>query len=130
MTKSTPELVKKRSSTNAFQFAEQKEVLKGVSGEFRGFELSAVVGQSGSGKTSLLQVLSGYTTKSISGSIRINDDENIQGIQKRSNFIMQNYTLHHFITVREAMKFAANLKLHSVSEAYKSYKVSCEFKSD
>jgi ABC-type multidrug transport system ATPase subunit len=85
-----------------------------------------VLGQSGSGKTTLLKALSGYTTKNISGSIRINDEENIQVIRKRSNFIMQNSTLHHFITVWEAMQFAANFKLHGVSKACKNIKVSCE----
>lgn len=99
-----------------------------MSGEFRGCELSAVLGQSGSGKTSLLNILSGYTTKNVSGSIRINGSENEQKIRKRSKYIRQNYALHHFITVREAMNFAANFKLHGSSQTCKNLKVGWDIK--
>lgn len=104
---------------------DKKEVLKSISGEFRGLELSAIIGQSGSGKTSMLNLLSGYTTKNSSGAIRINgkDDRRHRLIRKSSKYIMQDYTLHAFITVREAMKFAANLKLHRMNETSKDYKV-------
>lgn len=69
-------------------------------------------------------MLTGYTTKDVSGFVRINGDDDPRLIRKRSNYIMQDYTLHHFITVLEAMKFAANFKLHGVSEQRKNCKVS------
>lgn len=100
------------------------EILKGISGEFRGCELTGVVGMSGSGKTSLLNILSGFTTTNVAGAVRINGDVNGMEIRRRSKYIMQNYKLHHFITVRESMNFAVNFKLCDVSNASKQYKVS------
>jgi len=41
--------------------AESKAILKGVSGLFPAGELSAIMGASGAGKSSLMNVLAGYT---------------------------------------------------------------------
>lgn len=107
-----------------FTGADKKELLKNVSGKFRSCELSAVVGQSGCGKTSLLNVLSGYSKCISSGRVVIGDGDNQRYIIKNlCKYIMQNYSLHRFITVREAMNFAANLKLHGISNTCKNYKV-------
>lgn len=43
-----------------FFFTEKKTILKGVSGTFYHSQLCAIIGCSGSGKSSLLNVLSGY----------------------------------------------------------------------
>lgn len=72
----------------------------------------------------MMNILSGYTRKDVSGIVRMNGEENIAAIRKKSKYIMQDYSLHHFITVREAMKFSANLKLIGVSETCKNCKVS------
>lgn len=85
------------------------------------------MGQSGSGKTSLLNILSGFTTKNVSGSVGINDRDDVREIRKRSKFIMQNHTLHEYLTVGEAMNFAANLKLYNENSKQKSLKVSENF---
>lgn len=95
-----------------------------MSGKFRSCELTGVLGQSGSGKTTLLDVLSGYRKDISSGRVTIGDGDNRRDSNKRSKYIMQNYTLHRFITVHEAMTFAANLKMHGVSKTCKNYKVS------
>jgi ABC-type multidrug transport system ATPase subunit len=106
-----------------FSIADKKEILKNVSGKFRSCDLTAIVGQSGSGKTTLLNILSGYTKNISSGRVQIGD-LNDRDCAKRSKYIMQDYSLHHYITVREAMNFAANLKMHGVSDTCKNYKVS------
>lgn len=40
---------------------EEKEILHGVSGEFKSGKLVAIIGPSGAGKLTLLNVLAGYT---------------------------------------------------------------------
>lgn len=83
-----------------------------------------MIGQSGSGKSSLLNILSGYTTKNVYGEVRLNGCDDVGEIRGLSNYIMQNYSLHDFITVEEAMTFAANLKLCNASSKQRCRKVS------
>jgi ATP-binding cassette, subfamily G (WHITE), member 1 len=89
-----------------------KQILKEISGEFRGCELTAIVGPSGSGKSTLLNILSGYTTQNVRGSIRVNGEKrNEEKFRKRSTFIMQEENLYGLLTLRETMKFAVRLKM-------------------
>lgn len=104
----------------------KKDVLTNISGEFRGSELSIIIGQSGSGKSCLLNILSGFTKKHVSGSVKLNGKFNETEIRLRSKYIMQDYSLHRYITVKEAMIFAANLKLgHSYHPCERWRKVKC-----
>lgn len=85
--------------------------MKDVSGEFRSCELSAIIGASGSGKTSLLNILSGFVTKNVKGTIRINGIEcRAESFKRHSTYIMQEENLHSLLTVRESMNFAIKLK--------------------
>lgn len=89
-----------------------KEILKDINGEFRGYELSAIVGPSGSGKSTMLNILSGYTTSNFTGAIKVNGNiANQKVIRWKSSYIMQENKLHKFLTVRETMNFAMNLKV-------------------
>lgn len=89
----------------------EKKILKNLNGEFRARELTAIMGPSGSGKSTLLDILSGYNTKNIDGNIKVNDSPREQKqFRHLSSYIMQENSLHPLLTVREAMKFSANLK--------------------
>lgn len=101
-----------------------KFILRNLNGEFQRHRVSAIVGQSGSGKTSLIRLLTGYTRKNVTGSIVIEGLENARDMRRQLKYIMQDSTLHCYITVREAMEFASNLKLNSVSNTCRSFKVS------
>nr|XP_014086513.2 ABC transporter G family member 6 [Bactrocera oleae] len=91
---------------------EDKQVLNGFTGEFRSGELSAVVGPSGAGKSTLLNILSSYTLYGFSGDIRINGNpRDVKTFKPNVAFITQDTTLQPFLTVKEAMNFAANLKI-------------------
>ena len=45
---------------NFYNISEKKLILKSVSGEFRSGELTAIMGPSGAGKTTLMSVLAGF----------------------------------------------------------------------
>lgn len=89
-----------------------KEILKGIDGDFNGNELTAVIGLSGSGKSSLLDCLSGFRVENVTGSIAISDNK--INIRKCSSYIMQEHNLHEMLTVSETMMLSMNLK-NSVS---------------
>ncbi|XP_054741592.1 ATP-binding cassette sub-family G member 4 [Anastrepha obliqua] len=89
-----------------------KQILNGLSGVFRAGELSAIVGPSGAGKSTLLKILSSYTLYGFSGDIRINGNlRDVKTFKPNVAFITQDTTLQPFLTVKEAMYFAASLKL-------------------
>ncbi|KAM7344612.1 ATP-binding cassette sub-family G member 1-like isoform 2-T2 [Cochliomyia hominivorax] len=91
-----------------------KTVLKSINGEFRSNQLTVIMGTSGSGKTSLLNLLAGYRINKTSGIVNINKrPQNMQIFRKISRYILQDdYVSPHF-TVMESMMFAAKLKLDS-----------------
>ncbi|XP_025158273.1 ATP-binding cassette sub-family G member 1 isoform X2 [Harpegnathos saltator] len=105
----------------------EKEILHGVSGEFKAGELSAIMGPSGAGKSTLLNVLAGFTVSGASGEILVNGETRLPYSErwKRSScYIQQNSVLRAKITVGEAMTVAAHLKLGcSISSAYKHSQV-------
>lgn len=87
-------------------------ILNGVNGEFCSGQLTAIIGQSGGGKSTLLNILTGYTTKFTSGSIQINGQtRNLRRFFNQTTYIMQDIQLHSHITVWEAMYFSINLKI-------------------
>ncbi|CAK9797708.1 ATP-binding cassette subfamily G member 4 [Anthophora quadrimaculata] len=105
----------------------QKEILHGVSGEFKAGELVAIMGPSGAGKSTLLNVLAGYTVKGVQGKILVNGK--VRGPyserwKRTSCYIQQESLMRTRITVGEAMTLAAHLKLgYTISPAYKHTQV-------
>jgi ABC-type multidrug transport system ATPase subunit len=100
-------------SSHFYKKRKSKQILNEISGEFCSNELTAIIGASGSGKSSLLDILSGFrsTSRDVTGSIKIN--ENIVAtkiVRKMSSYVMQVSKLHEFLTVSETMMFAENFK--------------------
>ncbi|XP_070503278.1 ATP-binding cassette sub-family G member 1-like [Chironomus tepperi] len=94
-----------------FSNKEPKQILKNVCGEFRGNELSAIIGLSGSGKSSLLDCLSGFREKNVSGSFMLNGSPVSKNAIKRiSSYVMQEHTLHTLLTINEIMNLSINLR--------------------
>lgn len=128
-----------------FFHIDEKQVLKGLSGEFHARELSAIMGEfnevfvgwiflsiasrsgpSGSGKSSLLDILSGYnSSQNVRGAIKVNGVVRDQKqFRHMSSYIMQDHLLHPLLTVQEAMKFSVNLKIgKEMSNAEKTKRV-------
>ncbi|KAH8267426.1 hypothetical protein KR018_001041 [Drosophila ironensis] len=91
---------------------ETKDVLKGMTGYFKSGELSAIVGPSGAGKSTLLNILSGYTTYGYTGDFHVNGNRrDLKAFKPNVAFIRQDTSLQALLTVKEAMHFAANLKV-------------------
>jgi ABC-type multidrug transport system ATPase subunit len=83
--------------------------LKEICGEFQGCRLSAIVGKSGSGKTSLLNILAGYRVSGVTGSIKINDLD-VSKYRNEIAYVMQESFMHESLTVSESIAFAIQLK--------------------
>ncbi|XP_070503548.1 ATP-binding cassette sub-family G member 1-like [Chironomus tepperi] len=90
---------------------ETKTILNSISGEFHGNELTAIIGLSGSGKSSLLDCLSGFRQNNVTGTITYNDNIiSTRSIKQVSSYFMQEQMLHLYLTVNELMNFAINIK--------------------
>eukprot|EP00438_Fugacium_kawagutii_P014394 Skav221734 [mRNA] locus=scaffold542:423455:424120:- [translate_table: standard] len=94
----------------------KKTILDDISGSMKGGEVCALMGPSGAGKTSLLNVLAGRVRSrgkvSVNGSILL-DGNPISGtaLRKRIAYVMQMDILTPTQTVRESLWFSANLRL-------------------
>ncbi|OQE28540.1 hypothetical protein PENSTE_c003G09880 [Penicillium steckii] len=89
-----------------------KKVLQGVSAAMPSGSLTAIIGSSGSGKTSLLNLMAGRMSLSrakATGTSTFNDNINIESV--RSAYVMQEDVLIPTLTVRETLQYSADLRL-------------------
>jgi ABC-type multidrug transport system ATPase subunit len=97
---------------------ERREILKEQSGQANPKETLFIMGASGCGKTSLLNLISDRIAKrkhsKIEGEIKVNDtvELNYESFSKIGAYVMQDDHLFSFFTPREALTFACRLKLH------------------
>ncbi|KAF7822749.1 ABC transporter G family member 9 [Senna tora] len=109
--------------------AEEKVILKQVSGIAKAGEMLAMLGPSGSGKTTLLTALGGRLGSDsghqiLRGTITYNDHPFSNGINTRLGFVTQHDLLYPHLTVTETLVFTALLRLpntlskhHKVAQA-------------
>ena len=92
-----------------------KTILDDISADMPSGSLTAIIGGSGSGKTSLLNSMSGRIQGSnrlvTSGRTLFNGSEDVSRI--RSAYVIQQDILLHTLTVRETLTYAAQLRLPS-----------------
>ena len=91
---------------------EVKAILSGVNAYMPSGSLTAIIGSSGSGKTSLLNTLSNRVAGGrlkFTGDITYNGSSQISSI--RSAYVMQQDVLLPTLTVRETLRYAAELRL-------------------
>lgn len=89
-----------------------KNVLEEVNAVMPSGSLTAIIGSSGSGKTSLLNLMAGRVSLSrakVSGTTTFNGNTNIESV--RSAYVMQEDVLIPTLTVRETLQYSADLRL-------------------
>ncbi|EAW09537.1 putative ABC efflux transporter [Aspergillus clavatus NRRL 1] len=93
-------------------FQTRKTVLDGVSAAMPSGSLTAIIGSSGSGKTSLLNLMAGrmsLTKAQLSGTTTFNGVAGSEHI--RTAYVMQEDVLIPTLTVRETLRYSADLRL-------------------
>eukprot|EP00045_Choanoeca_perplexa_P006495 m.55527 g.55527 ORF g.55527 m.55527 type:complete len:690 (-) comp13657_c0_seq1:26-2095(-) len=95
---------------------ETKEILKGMSGEVKPASLLTIMGASGAGKTSLLNILAGRLEDSgngrTSGRILVNGEKrDFNSFRKISAYVLQQDVFFAELTVKETIRFSAELRL-------------------
>lgn len=89
-----------------------KHVLRDISLQVKSGEITAILGNSGSGKTSLLDVIACRSTGTVSGKVCYNNVVCTRDvIQQRATYVMQADRLLPNLTVRETLRYTARLKL-------------------
>ena len=97
---------------------ERKQILDNCWGEVPEKEITAILGPSGAGKTSLLNILAGRATTRgklrVSADVRLNNysvDPTKQAVRKQIAFVPQDDSLQITATPREAIRFSAKMRL-------------------
>ncbi|XP_022916467.2 ATP-binding cassette sub-family G member 1-like isoform X3 [Onthophagus taurus] len=89
-----------------------QEILKNLSGCFYSGQLTGILGGSGAGKTTLINLLSGHITTNIGGKVSINDAICSGADLKNSSiYLMDDDLLQTSLTVKESLLLVAELKL-------------------
>ena len=90
-----------------------RDILKGLSGAALPHHVMALMGPTGSGKTSLLNVLSGRVPAGgiLSGEVTVNGQARSEDFNERVAYVMQEELLFAFLTVHETFMLHARLRL-------------------
>ncbi|XP_048521447.1 ATP-binding cassette sub-family G member 1 isoform X3 [Dendroctonus ponderosae] len=99
---------------------ECKKIIRGVTGTFKSGELTAIMGPSGAGKTSLLNILTGYQKSGVEGVIKCKNGKKTKtGSSQYKNdscYILQDDHLIAYFTVYEIMYSTTQLKISEQSK--------------
>ncbi|XP_058453455.1 ATP-binding cassette sub-family G member 1-like [Malaya genurostris] len=114
LVKSITSLSFRKLSYSVNQKGNRKQLLKNISGSFRSGCLTAVIGPSGGGKSSLMNALSGFRTQGVQGQILVNNEPvDSQKYRQLVAYTAQDVALLPNITVQETLHYVADLKLPS-----------------
>ena len=107
---------------SAFLFSEKKLILKSVSGKFRSGQLTAIMGPSGAGKTTLMSVLAGFKyvlmllrTKQ---KLFIFDDRNTFRISNATGDVIVNNKIRNLKTFRKSSCLITQVNIQQISKRF------------
>lgn len=96
-----------------FTLPSGKTILKGVSGEIHSGRMTAIIGPSGAGKTTFMNVLCGKVTRT-SGKLLISKEPSEMSLFKKiCGFVPQDDVMYTELTVRENILHSARIRLPS-----------------
>lgn len=90
---------------------EKKQILSDITGHVKPGELLAVMGPSGGGKTTLVNILSGRLRRGVSGEILYNGQPRTASMKRNTGYVLQEDILFSNLTVRETLICTARLRL-------------------
>ncbi|KAJ4954216.1 hypothetical protein NE237_031048 [Protea cynaroides] len=92
----------------------EKYILHGITGSVQPGEVLALMGPSGGGKTTLLNVLGGrLRSHNASGNITYNNQPFSKSLKRRIGFVLQDDIVFPHLTVKETLMYSALLRLPS-----------------
>ncbi|ORY53533.1 PEP carboxykinase-like protein [Rhizoclosmatium globosum] len=95
----------------SLKLATGKQILKGVSGEIKSGRMTAIMGPSGAGKTTFMNVLMGKVSRT-DGTLRINDVvAEMEKYRKIIGYVPQDDIMIPELTVRENILYSARIRL-------------------
>ena len=100
-------------------------IMRGPCGEFKPGRSCAIMGASGAGKTTIMNLVTGKVKKT-SGSIYVNGEEceSLEKWKSRVAFVPQEDVMHRRLTVLQNVAFSAYLRLPTTTDdAYKHKKI-------
>lgn len=91
---------------------ETKKILNGISGHVASGQMLAILGPSGAGKTTMLDILAQRQKGgTVTGDLLMNGHPVNQGVFRRvSAYVQQEDILHGYLTVKETITYAARLR--------------------
>ncbi|RLU21122.1 hypothetical protein DMN91_005495 [Ooceraea biroi] len=94
------------------KYGRKKEILHGINRRLPSKQLIALMGPSGTGKSTLFDVLSGFRVTGVDDTIFVNGHvRDLNSFRKYTAYVTQEDRLESLLTVLEYMKIAADLKL-------------------
>lgn len=105
-------LVATATEKTGFRKTKEKEIIRNISGIVQPGELVAIMGSSGAGKTTFLNILAnqGISSLNVSGKILVNGVNYGSDIIKFSAYVQQQDMFYGALTVRQHLLFHANLR--------------------